>query len=137
MIRSATRGSDVNRASSSSICGRSRASATVELPSRKPGLVAYSTANQLAAATKPVNRLRRAQLQQRLYFRGPYRTIDEILNESGAALIAELSRCDSLQGSLWSRRRGKQGIEDSCESRVLLRPNRHLMSERGNGGGHA
>jgi hypothetical protein len=31
----------------------------------------------------------------------------------------------------------EQRIEDFRESRVLLRPNRHLMSEWGNGGGHA
>jgi hypothetical protein len=72
-----------------------------------------------------------------LYFRGPHRTIDEVLDERRAALIAQRARCDSLQGSLRSRRGGEQRIEDFCESPVLLRPNRHLMSERGNGGGHA
>ena len=92
-------------------------------------MVTDSTADQLAAATKPVNRLRRTQLQQRLYFRRPYRTIDEVLDERGAALIAQLARCDSLQGSLWSRRGGEQRIEDLCESRVLLRPNSPFTTE--------
>jgi hypothetical protein len=106
------------------------------LPSRKPGLVTDSTADQLASAPKPVNRLRRTQLQKRLHVRRPQRTVDEILDEGGAALIAQRARRDSLQGSLWSRRGGEQGIEDSCESPVLLRADGHLMSERGSGGGH-
>jgi len=53
----------------------------IELPSRKPGLVTDRTADQLAAATKPVNRLRRSQLQERLYILRPYRAVDEVLDE--------------------------------------------------------
>src|SRR5215218_865670 len=110
---------------------------TVELPSGKPCLVADSTAEQLASAPQPVHRLRGAQLQQLLYLWRPHRPVDEVLDERRTPLIAQLARCDSLEGALWGRRRGEQCIEDSGESRVLQRSSRDLMSERRNGGSHA
>ena len=134
MIRSAASGSDVKRANNSSIRGRSGRSRPpsncqagnhvwlpTALPISLPRLRSRCTAKAYAPSTAPV---RPASVSN--HRRSPRRA------RRGADRSAR--RCDG-SGSLWSRRGGEQRIEDLCESRVLLRPNRDLMSERGNGGG--
>lgn len=109
----------------------------VELPSRKPRSIADGSAEELTACPKPVDGLRCAEPQQRLHVGRRHRSVDEVLDQRGAALCVQLVGGYAFEGSLRGGRCGENGIKDPCESGVPLSPGSDLTSERGDGGSHS
>ena len=136
MIRSAASGIGGESCEQFEYPGQVGADAVViELPSGNQVLL--PTAGRGACrGTETVDGLRRAEPQQRLHIRRRHRTVDEFLDQRGAALSVQLVGGDAFEGSLRRGRCGEKGVEDSRISRPSG-PGGDLTSKRVDGGGHA